>query len=107
MVQYIPRFSASLVLSMALIAGACAKTDNNAAADSALNKDIQLANRDTAAQPALTDIPAASSTTSGASAVAPRTTTRTTTPRTTTRTPTTTTRTPTSSVTSSGNPVNR
>ncbi len=108
MVQYIPRLGASLALSVTLFAGACTtKTDNNAAADSALNKDIQLANRDTAAQPALTDIPAASSTTSGASAVAPRTTTRTTTPRTTTRTPTTTTRTPTSSVTSSGNTVTR
>ena len=50
MVQYIPRLGASLALSVALFAGACTtKTDNNAAADSALNKDIQLANRDTAA----------------------------------------------------------
>jgi hypothetical protein len=53
MVQYIPRMKASLLLSLALFAGACAKSDNTAAADSALNKDIQLANRDTAAQPAL------------------------------------------------------
>ena len=109
MVQYIPRFSASLVLSMALIAGACAKTENNAAADSALNKDIQLANRDTTAQPALTDVPAGTATTPAPSTAAPRTTTTraTTTTRTTTRTPTTTTRTPTTSVTSSGNTVTR
>ena len=103
MVQYIHRFSASLVLSLALVAGACAKTDNNAAADSALNKDIQLANRDTAAQPALTDVPAATATTPAPTTSPPRTTTT----RTTTRTPTTTTRRPTTSVTSSGNTVTR
>ncbi len=109
MVQYIPRFSASLVLSMALFAGACAKTENNAAADSALNKDIQLANRDTTAQPALTDVPAGTATTPAPTTAAPRTTTTrpTTTTRTTTRTPATTTRTPTTSVTSSGNTVTR
>jgi len=107
MVQYIPRFNASLALSFALFAAACtAKTDNNAAADSALNKDIQLANRDTAAQPALTDVPA-STTAPTTTATAPRTTTKTTTTKTTTRTPTTTTRTPTTSVTSSGNTVTK
>ncbi|HVS60107.1 MAG TPA: hypothetical protein VHE82_05380 [Gemmatimonadaceae bacterium] len=96
MVQYIPRLNASLALSLALLLGACAvKKDNTAAADSALNKDIQLANRDTAAQPALTDVPAGT---------ASRTTT---TRTTTTRTPTTTTRRPTTSVTSSGNTVTR
>jgi hypothetical protein len=100
MVQYIPRFSASLALSLALFAGACAKKDDTAAADSALNKDIQLANGDTSAQPALTDVPAGS-----AAAKAPTTTTTKTT--TTTRKPTTTTRTPTTSVTSSGNTVTR
>lgn len=92
MVQYIPRFSASLALSLALFAGACSKKDDTAAADSALNKDIQLANGDTSARPALTDVPAGT------------TTTKTTT--TTTRKPTTTTRKPTS-VTSSGNTVTR
>ena len=100
MVQYIPRMKASLLLSLALFAGACAKTDNTAAADSALNKDIQLANRDTAAQPALTDVPAATTTNPAPSTSAPRTTTKTT-----TRTPTTTTKKPT--VTSSGNTVTR
>lgn len=104
MVQYIPRFNASLALSVALLLGACtAKTDNSAAADSALNKDIQLANRDTTAQPALTDVPAGTAK-NPAPATTARTTTRTTT---TTRTPTTTTRRPTTSVTSSGNTVTR
>ncbi len=100
MVQYIPRMKASLLLSLALFAGACAKSDNTAAADSALNKDIQLANRDTAAQPALTDVPAGTTTNP-----APATTTKTTTRTTTTRTPATTTRQP--RVTSSGNTVTR
>jgi len=100
MVQYIPRFSASLALSLALFAGACAKKDDTAAADSALNKDIQLANGDTSAQPALTDVPAGT-------AKAPATTTTTTKTTTTTRKPTTTTRAPTTSVTSSGNTVTR
>lgn len=101
MAQYIPRFSASLALSLALFAGACSKKDDTAAADSALNKDIQLANRDTSAQPALTDVPAGTA----ANPAPGTTTTKTTT--TTTRKPTTTTRTPTTSVTSSGNTVTR
>jgi hypothetical protein len=106
MVQYIPRLSASLALSFALLAGACtAKNDNAAAADSALNRDIQLANRDTAAQPALTDVPAGTATTPAPSTAARTTTTSR--PATTTRTPTTTTRRPTTSVTSSGNTVTR
>jgi hypothetical protein len=102
MVQYIPRSKASLILAVALFAGACAKSDDTAAADSALNKDIQLANRDTAAQPALTDVPAATATNRAPSASAPRTTT-------TTRTrPTTTTRTtPRTTTTASGNTVTR
>jgi hypothetical protein len=107
MVQYIPRLKASLVLSLALLAGACAKKDDTAAADSALNSDIQLANRDTAAQPALTDVPATTATAPAPSTSAPRATTTTKKTTTTTRTPTTTTRTPTTSVTSSGNTVTR
>ncbi|HEX2693262.1 MAG TPA: hypothetical protein VHL12_04310 [Gemmatimonadaceae bacterium] len=111
MLQYIPRLNASLALSLALLAGACSvKKDNTAAADSALNKDIQLANGDSTAQPALTDVPAGTTTNpapTGSAAsrtTTPKTTTRT---STTTRTPTTTTRTPTTSVTSSGNTVTR
>ena len=103
MVQYIPRLNASLALSFALLVGACStKSDNSAAADSALNKDIQLANRDTTAQPTLSDVPAGTTTNPAPSATA-----RTTTPKTTTRTTTTTTRRPTTSVTSSGNTVTR
>ena len=99
MVQYIPRLSASLVLSLALFAGACAKSDNTASADSALNKDIQLANGDSAAQPALTDVPAATATTPSTKTTTPKTTT-------TTRTTTTTTK-PSTSKTASGNTVTR
>ena len=107
MVQYIPRFNASLALSFALFAAACStKSDNNAAADSALNRDIQLANRDSAAQPALTDVPA-STTAPTTTAKTPTTTSKSTTTRTTSRTPTTTTRTPTTTTTSSGNTVTR
>jgi hypothetical protein len=101
MVQYIPRLNASLVLSFALVVGACSNTDDTAAADSALNADIQLANRDTAAQPALTDVPAATATTPAPSASAPRTTTTRSTPTTTTRS------TPRTTTTSSGNIVTR
>ncbi len=101
MVQYIPRFSASLALSLALLAGACAKKDDTAAADSALNKDIQLANGDTSARPALTDVPA------GTANPAPTTTTTTKTTTTTTKRPTTTTRPSTPAVTPSGNTVTR
>lgn len=102
MVQYIPRFSASLALSLALFAGACAKKDDTAAADSALNKDIQLANGDTSARPALTDVPA------GTANPAPTTTTTTKkTTTTTTKRPTTTTRPSTPAVTPSGNTVTR
>jgi hypothetical protein len=107
MVQYIPRLSASLALSVALIAAACSKSDTNAnaSADSALNRDIQLANRDTAAQPALTDVPASSTapTVAAPSTARPTTTTR----SSSTSRPTTTTRQPTTSVTSSGNTVTR
>jgi hypothetical protein len=101
MVQYIPRFSASLALSLALLASACAKKDDTAAADSALNKDIQLANGDTSARPALTDVPA------GTATPAPTTTTTTKTTTTTTKKPTTTTRPSTPAVTPSGNTVTR
>src|SRR5450759_339352 len=108
MVQYIPRLSASLALSLALFAGACSKKDDTAAADSALNKDIQLANGDTSARPALTDVPAGTATNPAPSTTTTKTTTTTTRkPTTTTRTPTTTTRPPTTSVTSSGNTVTR
>jgi hypothetical protein len=108
MLQYIPRLNASLALSLALFAGACSvKKDNSAAADSALNKDIQLANGDSTAQPALTDVPAGTTNPATTGSASTKTTTPKTTTKTSTRTPTTTTRTPTTSVTSSGNTVTR
>jgi hypothetical protein len=107
MAQYIPRFSASLALSLALFAGACSKKDDTAAADSALNKDIQLANGDTSARPALTDVPAGTAANPAPSTTTKTTTTTRSTTRSANRTPTTTTKKPTTSVTSSGNTVTR
>jgi len=107
MFQYIPRFTAAL--SLALVVAACGdgKQDDTLAQDTSLNRDIQLANRDTGAQPALTDVPAGTPATSAAAprttTPAPRTTARATTP---TRT-TTSTRTPTTATTASGNTVTR
>lgn len=100
MFQYIPRLAAAL--SLALVVAACgdSKPDDTLAQDTSLNRDIQLANRDSGAQPALTDVPAGTP--------APRTSARTTTPapRTTTRA-TTPARTPTTATTASGNTVTR
>jgi hypothetical protein len=112
MFQYIPRLKASLVLSLVLVAGACStKKDDTLAQDTSLNKDIQLANGDTAAQPTLTDVPAGTTTSPSTSTSAPRATNPApkAPPRTTTtRTPTTTTtRTPTTTVTKNGNTVTR
>lgn len=91
MFQYIPRLIAPL--SLALVFAACGgdKADDTLATDTSLNRDIELANRDSAAQPSLTDVPATPSSTPAT--VAPRTTAPRTTPRTTT--------------TSSGNTVTR
>ena len=96
MFQYIPRLIAPL--SLALVFAACGDSkDDTLATDTSLNRDIQLANRDSAAQPSLTDVPATATTAPSTSAprtTAPRTTPRTTAPRTTasgnvvTRTPT-------------------
>ncbi|HVE78233.1 MAG TPA: hypothetical protein VNA89_05210, partial [Gemmatimonadaceae bacterium] len=94
--QYIRRLTAPLALSVALVAGACAdrggESDSALATDTALNRDLALAGRDTAAQPALQDVPAPSATTTPAPArttprrasTTPSTTTRSTTPRPTT-----------------------
>jgi hypothetical protein len=98
MFQYIPRLTAAL--SLALVVAACgdSKTDDTLAQDTSLNRDILLANRDSAAQPSLTDVPAGT-VTPAPSTSAPRTTTPA--PR------TTTTRTPTTATTASGNTVTR
>jgi hypothetical protein len=116
MTKYIRRFRAPLALCAALAAAACTVKDNKAdstlAADSALNRDLQLANQDTSLQPQLQDVPAtpaqpapAASTPSSTPASRP-TTSR---PTTTTSRPTTTTKkpTPTTTTTASGNTVTR
>src|SRR5215210_1648248 len=80
MTNYIRQMSAPLALTLALVAGACStdKKDDTLATDSALNRDLQMANRDTAAQPTLSDVPAATNTPTPTTK-APTTTRRTTT----------------------------
>lgn len=80
--KYIRPLAAPLALSLMFAAAACStaeKTDDTLAADSGLSKDLEMANRDTAAQPQLQDVPAPA-TTPVPAAVAPA---RTTPPRTT------------------------
>lgn len=97
MFQYIPRLIAPL--SLALVFAACGDAkDDTLATDTSLNRDIELANRDSAAQPALTDVAATPN--PAPATVAPRTTAPRTTPRATTTAPRTTT-------TASGNTVTR
>jgi hypothetical protein len=116
MSKYINRWCAPLALVAALTASACTKdkTADSLAQDSSLNKDLQMANQDTTAQPQLTDVPATSTpTTAAPAAPAPvRTAPRTTTPsRPVVRTPTRTTPRPTTpaapTTTASGNTVTR
>lgn len=59
MSKYISRIAAPLALSLALALGACSekKSDDSLAQDTSLNRDLQMANQDTAAQPALQDVP--------------------------------------------------
>ena len=58
MSKYIHRFSGALALSLALLSAACAdKKDDTLAQDTSLNRDLQMANQDTTAQPALQDVP--------------------------------------------------
>jgi hypothetical protein len=111
MAKYTRHLGAAVVLSAALTLAACDRgnggADSSLAQDTALNRDLLLAGRDTAAQPQLQDVPAD---TSALTAPAPRATTpapRTTTPaRPATRTPAP--RTPSAPVrTSSGNTVTR
>ncbi len=66
MIKYIRTFSTPLALTALLALGACTvsekKADTTLASDTALNKDLALAGRDTTAQPALKDVPAAAAT---------------------------------------------
>ena len=59
MSKYMYRLISPLALSAALIMGACVdKKADTLAEDTSLNRDLQMANQDTAAQPALQDVPA-------------------------------------------------
>ena len=72
MSKYISRWSAPLMLAAALAAAACTDTKktDTLAQDTSLNRDLQMANQDTTAQPALNDVPATGTpTTSAASTV--------------------------------------
>ncbi len=110
MSKYINRWCAPLALAIALTAAACsdAKKGDTLAQDSSLNRDLQMANQDSTAQPALTDVPATSTPTTSAPAAPVRTT-----PRPVVRTPTPTRTTPKPSTpakpttTASGNTVTR
>jgi hypothetical protein len=74
MSKYISRWGAPLALTVALAAAACTDTKktDTLAQDTSLNRDLQMANQDTTAQPQLKDVPAAGApTTPAASAPAP------------------------------------
>lgn len=61
MSEYITRWSAPLALALALVAGACSDdkpAGDTLAQDTSLSRDLQMANQDTSAQPALQDVPA-------------------------------------------------
>jgi hypothetical protein len=58
MSKYIARIAGPLALSAALILSACVdKKSDTLAEDTSLNRDLQMANQDTTAQPALQDVP--------------------------------------------------
>ena len=100
MSKYIARPGAALALSLALLAGACVDKgkQDTLAQDTTLNRDLQMANADTAAKPALQDVPVTGAPTPAATAPRARST------GTVARTPT---RTTTTARTSSGNTVTR
>lgn len=101
------RVFAAVPAAIAMLAiGACSdKKSDSLAQDTTLNRDIELANRDSAAQPQLTDVPATTTPTPAPAAAAPRPAT--TTPRTTPRPAAKPAPTPTRSTTASGNTVTR
>jgi hypothetical protein len=76
MTKYISRWSAPLMLVAALAAVACTDTKktDTLAQDTSLNRDLQMANQDTAAQPALNDVPATGTPTTTAQSAPTRTT---------------------------------
>ena len=116
MSKYIARFAGPLALSSALIFGACSeKKSDTLAQDTSLNRDLQMANQDTTAQPALQDVPTTGtpSTTAPITSAPSRVTTRPRSTGTVTRTPprttprTSTPSAPTTTTTASGNTVTR
>src|SRR4051812_37954244 len=84
MSKYIRRVSAPLALTIAFAVGACnkgsEKADTTLAQDSSLNRDLQLATGDSAAQPQLKDVPPPAATPEPAPTRTPTTTRPRTTP---------------------------
>jgi len=75
MSNYISRLAAPLVLSFALVLGACADDTGDALAeDTSLSRDLELANADSLAQPELSDVPQDSAPAVSTPATPPRTT---------------------------------
>jgi hypothetical protein len=117
MTKYIRHLGAPLALMAALTMGACtasdSKSDSSLASDTALNRDLALAGKDTSVQPQLRDVPATPATAEETPAPAPArtaTTTRPAAPRATTPRPTpraTTPPAPTTRTTASGNTETR
>jgi len=79
MSKYIRRVGAPLALTIAFAVGACSKggekADTTLAQDSTLNRDLQLATGDSAAQPQLKDVPPAPAPEPAPATTRPRTTT--------------------------------
>jgi len=79
MSKYISRLGAPFVMVAALAFSACtvsdSKSDTSLARDTALNRDLELANRDSAVQPQLKDVPATPAAEAPAPAPAPARTT--------------------------------
>src|SRR6185503_3929208 len=116
MSKYIARIAGPLALSAALFLGACVdKKSDTLAQDTSLNRDLQMANQDTTAQPALQDVPTtgAPSTTAPVTSSPSRTTSRPRSTGTVVRTPprttprTTTPSAPRTTTTASGNTVTK
>ena len=89
MSRYMTRWCAPIALSLALVASACVddKKTDTLAQDTSLNADLQIANQDTTAQPALRDVPASAEPTPAPAAAAPSRTSSGTTIRTPARAP--------------------
>lgn len=116
MSKYIARIAGPLALSAALFLGACVdKKSDTLAQDTSLNRDLQMANQDTTAQPALQDVPTTGtpSTSAPVTSAPSRTTSRPRSTGTVVRTPprttprTTTPSAPTTTTTASGNTVTK